>query len=399
MINPHATLRRKDVRPFQYSDPNGFLFGDNLVRTTYNARAALYQLFRGLDVEPERRTVLLPAFHCTTVVEAVVRAGYRPVYFRIRPDLSIDFDDLFRKAAAGVAAVLAIHYFGFPADIAPLVEARRRGAQWFLIEDWAHSFLKGSTLQLTGELGDFSVYSFYKLVPSHVGGGYRVNVDASFESSSHPVGSRDVLILCKRLIEELIENSSSGSIKRLYVAVERARASMRKRPVGQTPDEPSNQQQYPTRNDLLSAELPALSRWILGMCDLTKMVSKRQANYRLWTANLQERPGLQKLYPQLPDDVCPWAYPVLLTERSQLDYRMRRDNVPLFTFGETLHPTVYDGDSDTVNDAVYLANTLLMFGVHQGLAEHQLLSAAQTVNRFASERENQFSIQRDVQRA
>ena len=100
---------------------------------TYNGRGAIYQVLRCLP-ESQGRSVLVPAFHCPTVVDPILRAGYRVIYYEITPDLKVDCADVLRKLSDDVAAVVLINYFGFPADIDPiLADCRASGA--LIIED------------------------------------------------------------------------------------------------------------------------------------------------------------------------------------------------------------------------------------------------------------------------
>ncbi len=174
MLSPHPVLRIRDCS-FGRKRVHA-LFDQTRVEMAYSARSALYQLCVEVRGRTRARSILMPGFHCASIVEAVVRAGFQPIFYRIRRDLSIDYEDLFSKVHRDVALILVIHYFGFPADISPLLRERKQ-LPCYLVEDWAHSFLRGSSLRLRGELGDFALFSFYKLLPMHVDGGIRINRD------------------------------------------------------------------------------------------------------------------------------------------------------------------------------------------------------------------------------
>jgi hypothetical protein len=72
---PHPSLRFADARLRRTRNLRDF-YTPGKLRLTYNARAAFYQLLWSLR-DGERRTVLLPAFHCTALVEPVPRAGFK----------------------------------------------------------------------------------------------------------------------------------------------------------------------------------------------------------------------------------------------------------------------------------------------------------------------------------
>jgi perosamine synthetase len=393
MLNAHPSLRLADLMLHRYRDPlRGLCEGQN-VTTAFNARAALYRLCCALrQTEQQHRVVLLPAFHCTTVVDAVIRAGFRPVFYRIRPDLTIDYADLIAKTRLGVTAVLVIHYCGFPADLKPLLAERQSGAKWHLIEDWAHSFVDAATMQLTGGIGDFAVFSFYKLLPMQVGGGLRINVkDFSIDPASRRIGFRDGTVLTKRLFEQVVNNLGDGVIKRAYAKAERIRVARKlgaRRTISparaQTPESvaaagvPDAQYAFSARQ--AETRLPWIARLVFGVSDLRSIATSRSTNYQSWSEYLIEQRGLEKIFPQLPGNVCPWAYPVRLPDRANWDQLLRAQNVPLFTFGETLHPTVHETDSATLRDALMLSRELLLLGVHQGLALEQIRRASTIVN-------------------
>jgi perosamine synthetase len=391
MLNPHPSLCLADLRPLRYRDPARWLWSRHRVLTCYNARAALYQLCHALPRE-RSRCILLPAFHCISIVEAVLRAGFTPLYYRIRPDLTIDYEDLIAKSRRGVAAVLVIHYGGFPADLEPLLAEKRSGAEWLLIEDCAHSFVDASTGELTGGQGEFAIFSFYKLLPMHVGGGIRINVDGfAFHAADRPLGFKEGLILAKRLVEEVIDNAPESFISRVYTGLERMRVQRRLRRLGTVSTQPAEPlavgsssagavDLHPFSQELAVTRLPLMSRRIMGMSDLRAMIDSRRNNYQIWVDELDEQHSIHKIYPRIPANVCPWAFPVRMRERSLWDHRLRARNVPLFTFGETLHRTVYESDMATVRDAVTLSNEVLMLGVHQGLAADKVRAAAQLIN-------------------
>jgi len=62
-------------------------------------RAAIYWAFRGLQLNPET-IVKMSAYHCGVEVQAVLDAGLQVEFYGIRPDLTIDLDDLERRVVA-----------------------------------------------------------------------------------------------------------------------------------------------------------------------------------------------------------------------------------------------------------------------------------------------------------
>ena len=106
--------------------------------------------------------VLVPGFICRQVVAAVERAGARPVFYRVKRELTITPEDLAAAWTGNTRAAILPHYFGRPTPrIRELASAcRARGAA--SIEDCALAMGAGLEGELCGRFGDFAVFSFTK---------------------------------------------------------------------------------------------------------------------------------------------------------------------------------------------------------------------------------------------
>ena len=379
---PHPTLRRADLFPRRANDPRA-LCGNDSLHLTYNARGAFYQLLRALP-ENAGNTVLLPAFHCTALVEPVAHSRFRAIFYRIKPDLSIDLDDLRSKLTPNVALIVVIHFFGFPADLSPVLAlAKETGC--YVLEDCAHSFLTLTNGHAIGERGDFSIYSYYKTVPSLFGGALRINGNKlGFTPSNKRVPAKESAVITKRLLEQLLENSGDGFLKRGLQSLEKFRVTRKRGKKDSSPSPASDfvDDPYLFREDLAVAKIPAFCERIVNSSDWQAIVATRRRNYELLNAALQENPLLQKLVPTLPKGICPWAYPVLLRDRARFEHQLRDRGVPLFTFGEILHPLLQSCDTDTRRDAQDLSQRLLALPIHQNLSAEDVARYAQVINGF-----------------
>ena len=382
MLTPHPTLRRKDFFSRRRNDPRALCEGDSL-HLTYNARGALYQLLQAIP-ENKRNVVLLPAFHCTALVEPVAQSRFRAVFYRIKPDLSIDLDDLRSKATADVALIVAIHFFGFPADLTPLLELRRQLGR-YLLEDCAHSFLTLDNDRAIGYRGDFSIFSYYKTVPSLFGGALRINRKPfEFAPSRAAISAKESAVIAKRLFEQMLVNSKDGFWKRAYLSLENRRVARKQS--ASAADHPAASHfaddPYLFRSDLAKAGMPGLCKRILKSSDWQAIMAARRRNFAALDGALHETPLLRKLYPFLQEGVCPWAYPVLLQDRVLHEQKLRARGVPLFTFGEMLHPLLAQADLLSRRDAEDLSNRLMVLPVHQNLSVDDVNQYAEEVNRF-----------------
>lgn len=313
-------------------------------RYTYKARGAIQQVMQGLAKRDARRVALVPAFHCPTVIQPLLRAGFEVRFFGVGLDLRVDRAHFLAQMDADVAAIVLINYFGFENDAAWVAE-QCRSAGVFLIEDWSHSFLRCAPLRLAGEHGDVAVYSPWKIVPCGVGGIVRAlhdGLDLDFELDAVPFkeGAR----VCKRLLEESVMNLAPDSaVRRAYSWLEAQRVARKQgQGVGVIATEADQagsavESSYAEHAWFFQSAMPAISRRILEGQALVGMMAARRDRYRLWAAALAEHAEVQLIHPDLDDDTCPWAVPVLLRGRSGRDRALRSRGVSFFTFGETPH--------------------------------------------------------------
>src|ERR1051326_719224 len=109
---------------------------------------------------PRGGIVGLPGYGCVDITSAVKVAGLQARLYAIDPaTLSPDLDSVKRLLERGVDALLAAHYYGYPADV-PAVRSLASQYGVPVLEDAAQAsgaFLNGERV---GALGEVSVLSF-----------------------------------------------------------------------------------------------------------------------------------------------------------------------------------------------------------------------------------------------
>lgn len=142
-----------------------------------SGRSALYAAIKALGIG-EGDEVLLQAFTCVVVPNAIIFNKAKPVYIDIdRETLNIDPVDLESKITPKSKAVIIQNTFGKPADYDALLKiAKKHNLK--VIEDCAHCLggeYKGKKL---GTIGDIAMFSFNRdKVISTVYGGMAVTND------------------------------------------------------------------------------------------------------------------------------------------------------------------------------------------------------------------------------
>lgn len=345
-------------------------------RYTFKARGAIQHVMQRIALHDKRRVVLVPAFHCPTVVQPILRADFSVRFFGVGLDLRVRREHFLAQLDGDVAAVVLINYFGFESDAAWVAEQCRAG-RVFLIEDWSHSFLRSAPLRLAGEHGQVAIYSPWKIVPCGVGGIVRAlesEVDLNFELASLPL--KETARLWKRLVEESIMNlDPDSSLRHVYrwletqrVARKQGRAALNAPSLEDKAAEQSEGVEitYPEHAWYFDSAMPAISRRILEGQALAGIVEARRERYHQWCTALAEHADLQLIHAELDADTCPWAVPVLLRGRHGRDRELRRRGVSFFTFGETPHAlfTAADLPDEIRQLTLRLVNETICFPIH-----------------------------------
>ncbi len=134
------------------------------------AAFALTKLLKAV-LDEKRSYVLISAFNCPVVNDAILAAGAKPRCFDFAdPNGRIDWDAIAAKIPANVGAIIVPHLFGVPTDFRPIIDTARKRSI-LIIEDCAHCVGGEIGTQAAGTLGDASIFSFSYDKPISLGGG------------------------------------------------------------------------------------------------------------------------------------------------------------------------------------------------------------------------------------
>ncbi|MBM1154520.1 DegT/DnrJ/EryC1/StrS family aminotransferase [archaeon] len=122
--------------------------------------AALHAAFLALNIGPGTE-VIMPSFTFVATAEAAVLAGARPVFVDIDPQTyTLNPDEVRRAITEKTAAIVAVHLYGHPCDMKPILEiAEKNGLA--VIEDAAQAHGAAYRGKPVGSLGDVACFSFY----------------------------------------------------------------------------------------------------------------------------------------------------------------------------------------------------------------------------------------------
>jgi perosamine synthetase len=115
--------------------------------------------------------VILPSFTFIAAANAVLHARATPVFVDVEArSLNLDPEKVERAVTPRTRAILAVHTFGVPAEMAPLLAiAQKHGLR--VIEDACEAIGAEYRGQRVGGLGDLGVFAFYPNKPITTGEG------------------------------------------------------------------------------------------------------------------------------------------------------------------------------------------------------------------------------------
>jgi len=133
-------------------------FGTSHAISFNNGRGALYAVLSALDIGREDE-VILQAFTCVVVPDAILALGARPVYADITRSLTIDPTEVEKKITKKTRAILVQHTFGIPTDMESIMEIAKK-YKLFVIEDAAHTIGGEYKKKKLGTIGTAGIFSF-----------------------------------------------------------------------------------------------------------------------------------------------------------------------------------------------------------------------------------------------
>ncbi|MCL4294656.1 MAG: DegT/DnrJ/EryC1/StrS family aminotransferase [Anaerolineae bacterium] len=135
-----------------------------------NGTLGLILALAGLKLSGE---VIIPSFTFSATAHAVRWAGLEPVFADINPEtFTLDPQAVEAAVTPRTAAILGVHVYGHPCDIAGLQAVAER-YELALLFDAAHAFGSGYRGRKIGAFGDAEIFSFHatKIFPTGEGGG------------------------------------------------------------------------------------------------------------------------------------------------------------------------------------------------------------------------------------
>ena len=286
--------------------------------------------------------VLVPAYHCGSMLEPLIWLGLKPVLFPLREDLTVTPELLEAHLGSRCRALLLPHFFGFPQPLATLRQFCQQ-KRILLIEDCAHSFFSTADGLQLGYVGDFSIASSVKFFPGSSGGALACN-NPAYRQALAAVHPPSLTAQLKALLNPL---ETAASYDRLGWWPTR----WRRRPEAPGRDQGSRLlKRHATCTDttrLLSREqlqwfdpgqigtgMAYFHRWLLDHSSCEQIIARRRDNFRYYLKRLQTQRNIRPLHDRLPEQIVPYVFPLLLSLPKQHFPRLKMRGVPIWRWEE-----------------------------------------------------------------
>jgi len=351
-------------------------------RYTTSGRAALLAALRQLSL-PAGSTVLVPTYHCPTMVAPVLEAGLVPAYFPIGPQGLPEIDGIDRTAIDRARVIIAAQYFGLPRGLSHLRQwCDRKGI--VLVEDCAHSYFGQAGERPVGAWGDYATASISKFFPVAEAGLLASAVRPLSALGLRRPGLRRELKSALDVLEQSHAFGHLGGIRHLLDPVLRLRSLKRARSAAMALEpqdllEPSEQEMMGLCDmGRTGEEATWAARALHAALPQAGIVQRRRDNYAALASALAQPSGARLLEPVLPDGAVPYVCPLLIEgrERAQAIYmRMRAAGLPVFRWDRIWPGT----PADPQDCGPTWSHQLIQILCHQSLTPEQLRQvAAQT---------------------
>ena len=322
--------------------------------------------------------VMVPAYHCSAMIEPILAAGGRPVFYRVRPDLSVDLPDIATRIDATTRALMITHYFGF-AQNGEAIAAFCRSRGLVLLEDCAHSFFGSRAGQPLGTFGSYAIGSPRKFFAVPDGGCLVIHATAGQPLA--PLRRPGVLQAARQMLGFVDLSVDYGRLQVLAPmlgTVAKLRGRGRPAVAALPPPDPAPDPQISDAAEvgffefdpaLTTVRMNPLSDLVVRTTARSRVVRLRRANYRILSRALAELPGCRALFAALPDETVPYLFPLWVDQLDEIFPLLEDQAVPMQRFGQFLWPGV---DEDLCPVSAALARHVVQFPCHQDLRTDEI---------------------------
>lgn len=365
-----------DWSSFQRTNAPGIHSVENLpnVLFTTSGRGAIYQALLLLKLAPGS-TVLVPTYHCPTMVAPVLLAQLTPAYFPISDDGLPMVEGLAPEIVAKSKAMIVAHYFGLPRSLAK-VRAWCDAYGIALIEDCAHCYFGEAGERPVGAWGDFATASLSKFFPVPEAG---LVASAHRRIEAPPLERPPAKLQLKGWVDVLefaAKYQRLAGLNRLLsplFGLKNARAATPSMAVA-----PGNSAaaESDMMRDCDMGRIRQKPLWaamtLKAVLPRGRVILQRQRNYRVYGNLLINAQGARPLLSLPSSPVAPYVFPLWVDDADRIYHALKALSLPVFRWDR-----IWPGTPCAPDDAgPQWSRHVLQLLCHQDLSEADIVRIA-----------------------
>jgi len=320
--------------------------------------------------------VLVPAYHCISMIEPIAWRSARPVFYRIRPDTSADLDDIRSRLTPRTRALLVTHYFGFLQNL-EAIRALCDARSIVLIEDCAHAYFGSNGANPVGSIGDYAIASAWKFFPVWDGG---VLISHRHDLATVDLQPGNLAYQAKALVNTLEQAFAYRRMRILRLLLQgplwlkdaMVRRRKAARPTLATPDTGTLSRRlggWGFDAGLVRRTMSVSSRSLVRRVSRRRIADGRRKNYERMSTALGQLDGCRPLFPALPEGIVPQVFPLLIDAPERVFPVLKKAGVPVIRFGEYLWEGMEPGTCPVSMD---LSRRVFQLPCHQELSDSEI---------------------------
>jgi dTDP-4-amino-4,6-dideoxygalactose transaminase len=349
---------------------------------TSSGRAAIMLGLELLGVQ-EGDQVLVPTYHCPTMVAPIIAVGAEPVFYPINDSGEALLENVMFIQSARVKAAIVPHFFGIPQDLSAIRAFCDRHSI-ALIEDCAHCFFGTAGKRVVGHWGDIAVASLTKFFPVTSGGILAFPQGGAVRPKLHSPGILREFKAAVDIVETAaIAGRLWGAGAMLKGLLLMKRSLRRKSPDS---DFVQNNSSVVAPEALgfdvtLVRQAPErICRWMPVISKCTRIAECRRDNYRKLARALSGHRGFSPLIPTLPETAVPYVFPLRVDDPDGKYQQLKSLGLPVFRWN-----WLWPGTPSIEGDfGLVWSSEVFQLACHQDLTDEELECICSTVIRTCS---------------
>lgn len=339
----------------RHAEAEHLLYTDN--KSYYSlCREALYDIAIALD--GTRKTVMIPAYTCQTVITPFEKAGWQCVYYSIKKDLRINLQSLEDACSQYRPSLLVVHpFFGMDLneeEIAAINGVKEKGVE--IILDLTQCLFSSKQYSFAS----FIVASYRKWMPIP-DGGFMLNYSDSVKITQP--GSENV--------EFTSRNIAAMYLRGLYFS----NGQQRIKDISIWLNHEANEI---SRNNCAPHKMSQVAYNLLLKEDVENNQKRRYDNYAFLFRNVKESIRITKVCRNMTDvTTAPLYFTVFVQNRSELQSLLAQNSI----YAPVIWPV--EDEKVLINDEViYIYNHILAIPCDQRYDEEDMLRAIEILNKY-----------------